>query len=116
MLCLSPGVGAIEVFSRSMSDSTGPVKLVNPGMMPAGMPVSRMASRSARGQAGVGDVGGEPLVVGGRQRVPLVLVAERDQDLVDQRVAEPRHLAERPAVDVLAVVGVPHPDALATRR
>src|SRR5580693_1905411 len=43
------GVGRIEVFSRSMSASTGPVKFWNPGMMPAGMPVSRMASRSARG-------------------------------------------------------------------
>ena len=38
----------MEVFSRSMSASTGPVKLVNPGTIPAGMPVSRMASRSAR--------------------------------------------------------------------
>ena len=43
------GVGGIEVFSRSMSAWIGPVKLVKPGMMPGGIPVSRMASRSARG-------------------------------------------------------------------
>ena len=108
-------------------------------MMPAGMPVSRIGlqvgarlpGRDQRGQvgkhagvetgqqrreAGLGDVAGEQLVVRRRQRVPLVLLAERDQDLVDQRVAEPRHLPERPAVDVLAVVGVPQPDPLAARR
>ena len=39
----------IEVFSRSMSASTEPVKLVKPLISPAGMPVSRIASRSARG-------------------------------------------------------------------
>src|SRR5580704_16013726 len=49
MLCLAGGVGLMEVFSRSMSASTFPVKLVKPGTMPAGMPVSRIASRSALG-------------------------------------------------------------------
>jgi hypothetical protein len=41
--------GGIEVFSRSMSICFGPVKFWKPGMTPAGMPVSRIASRSARG-------------------------------------------------------------------
>ena len=49
MFGLFVGVGAIEVFSRSMSASTGPVRLVNPVISPAGMPVSKIASRSARG-------------------------------------------------------------------
>ena len=51
MLCLAGGVAGIEVFSLSMSASTVPVKLVNPGISPEGIPVSRIASRSARGFA-----------------------------------------------------------------
>ena len=39
----------MEVFSRSMSAWIGPVKLVKPGTMPVGIPVSKMASMSARG-------------------------------------------------------------------
>ncbi len=42
-------LGGIEVFSRSMSACTGPVKLVKPVIRPLGMPVSRIASRSSLG-------------------------------------------------------------------
>ena len=35
-----------------MSACTGPVKFVKPGTIPAGIPVSRIASRSARGLPG----------------------------------------------------------------
>lgn len=45
MLCLAEGVGGTEVFSRSMSASTGPVKLVNPGMIRA-IRAARSWSRS----------------------------------------------------------------------
>ena len=37
------------MFSRSMSAGLLPVKFWKPGTMPAGMPVSRIAARSARG-------------------------------------------------------------------
>ncbi len=47
MLGFRPGL--IAVFSRSMSDSTEPVWFWKPSISPAGMPVSRIASRSARG-------------------------------------------------------------------
>ena len=40
--------GGIAVFRRSMSDRTGPVLFWKPGMIPLGIPVSRIASRSAR--------------------------------------------------------------------
>ena len=38
----------MATFSRSTSACVDPVKFWKPGMMPAGMPVSRIASRSAR--------------------------------------------------------------------
>jgi hypothetical protein len=38
MLCLADGVGGTDVFSRSMSASTEPVKLVNPRDEPGGDP------------------------------------------------------------------------------
>ena len=42
-------------------------------------------------------VGAEELLVVRRAlRVPVILLADADQQLVDQRVAEPRHLRERP--------------------
>jgi hypothetical protein len=47
MLSAFGGVGGIEVFSRSMSACTGPVKFVKPAMSPFGIPVSRIASMSA---------------------------------------------------------------------
>ena len=123
-----------------MSASTVPVKFrVKPGTTRAGIPVSRIASRSARGffaassaarcgntpgyrtgsspaSSGWVTYCGEPLVVGGRQRVPPVLLPERDQDLVEQRVAQPRYLPERPAGHVLAVVRVPQRDPLTAGR
>jgi hypothetical protein len=40
--------GGIAMFSRSMSAGADPVKFWNPGMSPLGMPVSRIAARSAR--------------------------------------------------------------------
>ena len=39
------------------------------------------------------------------------LLPERDQDLVDERVAEPRDLAERAAVDVLELLRASHTSA-----
>ena len=41
-------VGGMATLSRSMSPGLGPVKFWKPGTTPAGMPVSRMAWRSAR--------------------------------------------------------------------
>src|SRR5713101_4439764 len=38
--------------------------------------------------------------------VPVVLLAERDDDLVEQRVAQPRHLSVRAAVDMAGALGV----------
>ena len=46
-----PTSEAMAMFSRSMSACTAPVKFWKPGTMPAGMPVSRIAARSARGLA-----------------------------------------------------------------
>ena len=65
------------------------------------------------GQARVGDVGRELLVVGRRLGVPEVLLAHRDEDLVDQRVAQPGDLGVRAAVDVQGAVDVVDPGALA---
>ena len=84
------------------------MKFWKPGTMPAGSPVSRMATRSARAALSPREVGEHPrvqrrqqpgqlrmldvleklLVLGGRQRVPAVLVAHRHDDLVEQRVAQ----------------------------
>ena len=44
-----PLVGGIATLSRSMSALVPPVKFWNPGTTPDGIPVSRIASRSARG-------------------------------------------------------------------
>src|SRR5262249_35651111 len=41
-------VGEIAMFRRSMSPGSAPVKFWNPGTIPDGMPVSKIASRSAR--------------------------------------------------------------------
>ena len=45
---LGSDAGGIAIFSRSMSDGAGPVKFWNPEMSPLGIPVSRIAARSAR--------------------------------------------------------------------
>ena len=45
---LGLALGGIATLSRSRSACVGPVKFWNPGMIPAGIPVSRIASRSAR--------------------------------------------------------------------
>ena len=50
-------VGGMATLSRSSSAWVVPVKFWNPGMRPAGMPVSRMASRSARSAVSAGQVG-----------------------------------------------------------
>ena len=42
-------LGGIATFSRSMVGLVVPVKFWKPGTTPAGMPVSRIAARSARG-------------------------------------------------------------------
>jgi len=62
-----------------------------PGTKPAAVP-----------QFGMGDVVRELLVGRRRQRVPQSFLAHRVDDLVEQRVAEPRHLPPRPAVRVPA--------------
>ena len=99
------------MLSRSMSAWVVPVKFWNPAIRPAGMPVSRTASRSARSavvqrrqvgedagvqhrqqprQLGLGHEAGELVVPVGTDAVPPVLLGHRDDDLVEQRVAEPR--------------------------
>jgi len=56
-------------------------------------------------------------IVVGVLAVPVVLLAERDQHLVEQRVAKARALHERAARDVVvAVPTAPDPGALAARR
>ena len=72
--------------------------------------------RQQRRELGVGDVAGERLVVSGRQRVPQVLLAQRDENLVDERIAQSRHLPERAAVEVFPALGVPQPHPLPARR
>ena len=58
---MDEGVGGMATLSRSMSAWTVPVKVWKyPGMTPVGMPVRRMATRSARF--------GVPRVVGGQVR------------------------------------------------
>ena len=99
-----------------MSASVLPVKFWKPGTTPDGIPVSRIATRSARsaGQhrrgsgtrpgtapaAAVASSGcftycANCLVAARVGRVPQVLLAERDDHLVEQRVAEPRDLHPR---------------------
>ena len=112
MLTDFAGVGGTDVLSRSMSAWVAPVKLVKPFTMPsgsrsAGWPryppwLARLVElRQVRedpgiqdgqqpGQLGMGVVVGELLVMGGRLPVPAVLLVQRDDDLVDQRISQPR--------------------------
>src|SRR5437016_2140666 len=53
----------------------------------------------------------ELLVVDRPLGVPVVLAAERDDHLVEQRVAQPRHLSVRAAVDMAGALGVQNPRA-----
>ena len=94
-------------------------------MIPAGMPVSRIASRSARsacergqvreharvehgqqpGQLGLGDVLGELACrAAARPRFHRSFCAHRHDDLVEQRVAEPGDLGVRAGPLVAVVV------------
>ena len=59
--------GGIATFSRSMSAWVGPVKFWKPGMSPLGMPVSRIASRSARSAVSAGQVREHARVEHGQQ-------------------------------------------------
>ena len=52
--------GGIATLSRSMSAGVLPVKFWKPGMIPAGSPVSRMATRSARGFVSAARCGNTP--------------------------------------------------------
>src|SRR6185295_10274023 len=54
------GVGGIARLSRSRSACTGPVKFWKPGTTPAGIPVSRIAARSARGLVYAASFGNTP--------------------------------------------------------
>ena len=57
---LGEWLGAIAMFNRSMSAGVVPVKFWNPGMIPDGMPVSRIATRSSLAAASPASFGNTP--------------------------------------------------------
>ena len=67
-------------------------------------------------QFGVGDAVHVVLVLGRWRRVPLVLLGERHEHLVEQRVAESRHLHVRPGVVAPSVIRIADAGLLSTRR
>ena len=116
----------MATLRRSRSACVGPVKFWKPGTIPAGIPVSRIATRSARscssrcaarfgntpGYRSGSSVPSSGLLTywaksaswSGWRAVPLVLAGDRNDHLVEQRVAEARHLHERAGHWCLAVV------------
>ena len=121
--------GGIATLSRSMSDSTVPGEVLEPGhdslrdageqdrvqvrprlvVRLRGAGTRRVEHRQQPGQLGVVDVLREQRVALGSPGVPHVLVGHRGDDLVEQRVAQPRDLLPRPVTDVLALGLVEHP-------
>ena len=53
-------VGGIATLRRSMSASVVPVRFWNPGISPSGIPVCRIASRSARSASRAARLGNTP--------------------------------------------------------
>ena len=108
-------LGGIATLRRRMSAWVVPVKFWKPGIRPgrdAGVqdrqevgPIgverrqvgehAGVEHREQRRQLGAGDVLAELGVVARSRPVPPVLQPDRDEHLVDQRVAEPRDLGER---------------------
>ena len=74
----------------------------------------RVEDRQQAGELGMLDVLEVAAVAGGLAAVPVVLRAERDDHLVEERVAEPRDLHPRTRLDVV-VGGVRDPQLLAAR-
>ena len=109
------GLGGIATLSRSMSASVVPVKFWKPGIEPGGdagvedrqevgaVGVERrqvgehagVQHRQQRGQLGPGEVLAELGVVGRAGLFHPSFMLDRDEHLVDERVAQPRHLGVR---------------------